>query len=153
ERDLALDLLHHLVNVAIQDRDGAEALQDRESLGAVLRSPAPFGVDRPQRNVREDNNRSAGADPGDIFAEPFQLLGSDGAEALQLRAVVQANEMNALVVEALPGLSGGRFAEALEIEFAVVAGDIVFAGDVEHILLPKAPEDLIERFEFGGLRK
>ena len=61
--------------------------------------------------------------------------------------------MYALMVKALPGLAGGRFAEALEKQFAVVAGDVVFAGDIEHFLLTKALEDLVQRVKFGGLGK
>jgi hypothetical protein len=70
-----------------------------------------------------------------------------------LDAVVETDEMHALVVEALPGLAAGGFAEAFEIQFAVVAGDVVFAGDIEHFLLTKAFEDLVEGVEFGGLGK
>src|SRR5512143_1286499 len=55
EADVALDLLHYLVNVPVEHGDRAEASQYRESLRAVLGPPAPFGVNGPQRNVREDD--------------------------------------------------------------------------------------------------
>ena len=153
EGHVALHLLHHLVNVPVEHGDRAEALQNRESLRTVLGAPAPFGVDGPQRNVREDDNRRAGGDMGDVLAEPFQLLRADRAEPFQLGAVVETDEMHALMVETLPGLAGGRFAEALEKQFAVVAGDVVFAGDIEHRFLIKALEDLLQRVKFGGLGK
>ena len=43
-----------------------------------------------------------------------------------------------------------RFAEAIEKQFAIVAGNIVFAGDIEHFFLTKALEDLVQRVKFGG---
>ncbi len=153
EGDVALDLLHHLVNVPVEHSDRSEALQDRESLRAVLGAPAPFGVNGPQRNVREDDNRCAGGEVGDVLAEPFQLLRADRAESFQLGAVVQTNEMYTLMVKALPGLAGGRFAEAFEKQFAVVAGDVMFAWDIEHFFLTKALKDLVQRVKFGGLGK
>ena len=84
EGDVALHLLHHLVNVPVEHGDRAEALQDRESLRAVLGAPAPFGVNGPQRNVREDDNRRAGGEVGDVLAEPFQLLRADLRRALPI---------------------------------------------------------------------
>ena len=153
EGDVALDLLHHLVNVPVEHGDRAEAFEDRESLRAIFGAPAPFGVNGPQRNVREDDNRRAVGDVGDVLAEPFQLLRADLAEPFQLGAVVETDEMHALVVKALPGLAAGGFAETLEIQFAVVAGDIVFAGDIEHFLLTKAFEDLVQGVEFSDLGK
>ena len=153
EGNVALDLLHHLVNVPVQHGDRAEALQDRESLSAVLGAPAPFGVNGPQRNVREDDYRRAGGEMGDVLCEPFQLLRADLAEPFQLGAVVETNEMYALVVKALPGLAGGKSAETIEVQFAVVAGDIVFAGDIEHFFLTKSLEDLVQGVEFGGFGK
>ena len=120
---------------------------------AVLGTPAPFGVNGPQRNVREDDDRRTGGKTADILAEPFQLFRADLAKPFQLGAVVETDEMHALVVKALPGLAGGGLAETLEIQFPVVAGDVVFAGDIEHFLLTKALENLVQGVEFGGLGK
>src|SRR5580658_3177354 len=153
EGDVALHLLHHLVNVPVEHGDRAEALEDGESLRAVLRAPPPFGINGPQRNVREYDDRRACGEAGDVLAEPIQLLRADRAESFQLNAVVKTDEVYALVVEALPGLAAGRFAEAIEKQFAVVTSDVVFAGDIEHFLLTKAFKDLVESVEFGGLGK
>src|ERR1700746_2287273 len=49
ERDVALDLLLDLVDVAVEHGDRPEALQIAESAGSVLGSPSPFLIDRPQR--------------------------------------------------------------------------------------------------------
>src|SRR5262249_12878746 len=67
--------------------------------------------------------------------------------------VVETDEMHALVVKALPGLASGGLAEALEKQFPVVAGDVVFAWDIEHVPLTKAPENLVQGVELGGLGK
>src|SRR5882672_6904596 len=53
ETDVSFHLLHDLMNVPIQHGYGTEALQVCESLGAVLCSPAPFRVDRPERDMGE----------------------------------------------------------------------------------------------------
>src|SRR5580692_981450 len=100
ERDVALDLLHHLVNVPVENGDSAEAFEDRESLRAVPGTPAPFGINGPQRNVREYDDRRACAEVGDVLAEPFQLIRADCAEPFQLGAVIEADEMYALMVKA-----------------------------------------------------
>src|SRR5262249_31575995 len=105
------------------------------------------------RDMREHHDRRARTERFDVLAKPFQLLRADGAEAFQLGAVVQADEVHALVVKALPGLSARRLGEALEIEFGVVAGDVVLAGYIEQLFLAKALEDLIQRVKFAGLRQ
>src|SRR5579871_121842 len=153
EGDVAFDLLHHLVNVPVQDRDGAEALKNREGLRAVLGGPAPLGVNRPKRDVREDDDRRAGAEVRDILSQPFQLVRADCTEPVQLDAVVEADEMHALVIETLPALPRALFAEAFEEELAVVPGHVVLARHVEDFFLPKTFEDLVKRIEFGGLGK
>ena len=47
--------------------------------------------------------------------------------------------MNALVVEAVPAVADGAFAEAFAIEGAVVGGGVVLAGDVEGLADLGAP--------------
>jgi hypothetical protein len=54
--------------------------------------------------VREDNDRGAGGKAGDILAEPFQLLRADLAEPFQLGAVIEPDEMYALVKSGDPGV-------------------------------------------------
>jgi hypothetical protein len=56
EGDVALDLLHHLVDVSAQHGDRSEALEIRKRLGAVLGAPAPLRIDHPQGNVSEDDD-------------------------------------------------------------------------------------------------
>src|SRR5215469_7697487 len=47
ELHVALDLLHHLVNVAIEHGDGTETLEVGKSFGAISCTPAPLRVDHP----------------------------------------------------------------------------------------------------------
>jgi len=51
KRDVTFDFLHGLVDVAVQDRDGAEALEQAKCLARIFRAPAPLLVYRPQWNV------------------------------------------------------------------------------------------------------
>src|SRR6476661_5129203 len=45
EADVPLHLLHDLMNVAVEDRDRAEPLEKGQRLPAVVRHPAPLGID------------------------------------------------------------------------------------------------------------
>ena len=61
ERDGAFDLLHHLMDVPVEHGDRAEALQIGQRLCRVIGSPAPLRIERPERHMREDDDRRAGA--------------------------------------------------------------------------------------------
>src|SRR5882724_3230393 len=74
EGNLPFDLLHDLMNMSVQHRDGTETLDVRQSLFAVVSSPSPLGIDSPQRNVRKEHNRSAGRAAFEIVLKPFQLF-------------------------------------------------------------------------------
>src|ERR1700704_367969 len=56
ERDVALNLLHDLMNVAIQHGHRTEAFEITHCLIGITRAPAPCFVNRPQRHMREDDN-------------------------------------------------------------------------------------------------
>src|SRR5215212_4858692 len=58
EGDVALDLLHHLVNVTVQYRHRAKPLEVFKRAPAVLGAPAPGGIDRPQWDMGEHDDRS-----------------------------------------------------------------------------------------------
>src|SRR4051794_2238383 len=59
--------------------------------------------------------------------------------------------MNTLMSEAIPTASSSAFAEAFQIERAVVGGGVVFAGDVEGVSYFCLFDDLRCCVEFGGL--
>ena len=65
--DGALDLLHQLVDVSVQHCDRAETGEQRERLRRILRAPAPFRRDGPERDMREDDDRRRGAFAGEII--------------------------------------------------------------------------------------
>src|SRR5208282_5757981 len=56
ERDVAFDLLHHLVDVAVEHRHRTEALEEFERAAAVFGAPAPIRIDGPERNVGEHDD-------------------------------------------------------------------------------------------------
>src|SRR5215831_310580 len=73
EGDVALDLLHHLVDVAVQHRDRAEPLQIFERTAAVLGAPAPFRIDGPEWNMGEQHDRCGFRLAAQVVLEPGQL--------------------------------------------------------------------------------
>ena len=115
EGDVAFDLLHDLVDVAVEDGDGAEALEVGEGLCAVLRAPAPFGVDHPERDVGEDDDGRGGGEGCEVLLQPGELFGAELAHGVDLEGVVEADEVDALVVEAVPAVAEGAFAEAFAV--------------------------------------
>jgi hypothetical protein len=58
--DVDLNLLHDLVDVAVEHRHRTEALEMVERARRVFGAPAPGWIDAPQRNVREDDDRGRG---------------------------------------------------------------------------------------------
>src|SRR4026208_400764 len=56
EGHVAFDLLHNLVDVPVQHRDRAEALQHIERLQPIVGAPAPIGIDGPKRDVGEHDD-------------------------------------------------------------------------------------------------
>src|SRR6266478_6854015 len=73
ECDVALDLLHDLVDVTVEHRDRAEALEVIERARRIFGAPAPYWIYRPQRNVREDDDRGRGGAAFEVVLEPFEL--------------------------------------------------------------------------------
>jgi hypothetical protein len=121
ERHIAFDLLHELVNVAVQHGDRTKASEQFQRLGRILRAPAPFGGNGPQGNMREDDERRRCAlYPSDRPPQPGELLGPEIAHAarLQVEDVVEADEMRAAVIEGIPALALGKLAIAVEIGLA-----------------------------------
>ena len=80
ERDLTFDLLHHLVNMAVQHGHGTEPLDVRQCLFAVVGSPTPVRIDSPQRNVGKQHNGGTGRTALEIVLQPFQLLVTERPE-------------------------------------------------------------------------
>src|SRR6185503_13073445 len=136
EGDVALDLLHHLVDVAVEHGDRAELLQVTESARAVLGAPAPARIDRPERDMGEHHDRLRSRAALDVVFQPFELLGAEIAEAagLEVDDVDQADEMHAVGVKRIPAGAFGAAAVALAIELArLLVDDVVLARHVMHV--------------------
>ena len=107
EGDVALDLLHHLVDMPVQHGDRAELFQIGQCLCAVGGAPAPVLVHRPQRHMCEQHDRRAGGQVRHILLQPFKLVVAQIAQpvALQVHDIDQADEMHPVVVEAVPAVT------------------------------------------------
>src|SRR5450631_3977972 len=71
--DIALHLLHDLMDMAIEHSDRAKPLQHGKGLLTVRCSPSPGWVDSPEWNVRENCNRSTALQPAEILLQPVKL--------------------------------------------------------------------------------
>src|SRR5262249_6001052 len=74
ERDITFHLLHYLMDVAVEDGHRTKFLEVEERLGAVLRAPAPILIDRPERDMSQDNDRGRGGAIFEVVLEPFELF-------------------------------------------------------------------------------
>ena len=144
-----------LVDVAVEHGDRTEPLEELERLQAVLRAPAPLRVDRPERDVGEHHDRRAVGKAGHVRLEPGELLVAEDSEALVdalAGDVDQADEVDAVVVEAVPALALGPLAEPLEV-LRPVADDVVLAWHVEDLVDLDPLEDLGDGVELLGRRE
>jgi len=82
--DVAFDLLHHLVDVAVEHRHRAELLEVGQRLGAVVGAPAPVRINGPQRDMGEQDDRRGGRTAFDVGFQPFELVGAEITEAAGL---------------------------------------------------------------------
>src|SRR6202044_3716090 len=116
----------------------AEALEIRQRLGRVVGAPAPFRIDRPQRNVREHDDRGRGGTAFQVVLEPFELLGAEVAHAaaLEIEDVDEAYEMNAVGVERVPAGAFGAASVTIDVKLPVRVEEIVLAGNVMPVKPP-----------------
>src|SRR5215469_16562087 len=104
EGNFAFHFLHHLMDMPVEHSHGAEAFYIRQRLRAIVGTPAPIGIDRPQWNVREEHDGCAGRASLQVFLEPLKLLVTERSQAarLQVGNIHKADEMHPLVIEAVP---------------------------------------------------
>src|SRR5580765_8374579 len=102
--DVTLDLLHGLMNVSVENGHGAKLFQVPKGLRAVLGSPSPFRINRPQRDMRENDDGRAGLEMLHVFFEPLELLVSKRSQSsrFQIHYVHQTNEVHALLFKDIP---------------------------------------------------
>src|SRR5262249_56136826 len=91
-------------DVEVQYGDGEEGFQESKRALVVARSPAPLRIDGPERDVSENDDRRFGAKSFHIRFEPIELFIAELAQTagLELENVDQSNEMDAVLVEAVP---------------------------------------------------
>ncbi len=101
----------------------------------------------------EHHEERAAGEPLHVLVEPFQLLRAEAAQTrrLEVQDVDQANEVHALIIEALPAIAGGPFPIAGEKLLAAIGKDIVLARHVEDLAGLNAIERLGEGIEGAGL--
>src|ERR1700730_826979 len=76
KRDVALHLLHDLMNMSVENGYGAEPLHVSERLPAVFGSPAPILIYRPQWDVGKNDDWSAAGPAFQVLLDPFEFLRS-----------------------------------------------------------------------------
>src|SRR5579863_5522241 len=101
EGHVAFDLLRQLVDVAVEDGNRSEPLQQVERTAAVLGAPAPLLVEYLHRDMGEHDDWRAVRLALQVSLEPGELLGAEIAEtaALQVDDVDEADEVDAVIVE------------------------------------------------------
>src|SRR5438270_10710849 len=104
ERHITFYFLEHLVDVTVKHSHGAKALQVSKRSFAITSPPAPLRIDRPERDVREDDNRRARSEILNVGLEPLKLLVAELTQTagLKVQDVNQSNEVNSVFVEAVP---------------------------------------------------
>src|SRR5207245_6208479 len=119
-------------DVAVQHGDRAKTLDVFERAAAVLGAPAPFRIDRPERDVGEQDDRRRLRFAAQIVLEPGEVLGAEIAEAASLEGddVDEADEVHAAGVEGIPALALGAAAVALAIELHLLVEEVMLAGHV-----------------------
>ncbi len=147
EGDVALDLLHELVDVSVEDGDRTEAPHEAEGGGGVVGAPAPVGVHGEERDVAEDHQRRLALHPLEVAFEPRQLVGAQVAELLEIDGVHQGDEVRAPMVEAEPAVALGAGPEELPVLLAGVVGGVVLAGQDQDLARPQRGEHLLDLVE------
>src|SRR5262249_33593846 len=99
----------------------------------------------------QDDDWGAASLSREILLQPRDLIGADRSQLLPLvlEHVDEGDEMNALVVEALPARAS--ISEAAEVFFAAIEKDVVLARDVDDALGLGPLEDLADHVERARL--
>jgi len=102
---------------------------------------------RPRRVVAEVADRHAGRQTRDIIFQPFQLVVPQRAQParFQVHDVDQADEVHALLLEAVPPRPAGPLWRTLMVLLSVVIQNVVLSGDIENILCRGALQNLLDR--------
>src|SRR5437868_10504683 len=123
EGDVSLNLLDGLMNMTVQDRDRSKPAKKSQRLLSVIRAPAPLRIDRPERNVRENYDGSAGRQRLEVFLQPVELFLAKESQAAfaNIDDVDQPDEVHSFLIEAVPTGPERLPAKSLPIKRTVIA--------------------------------
>ena len=130
----------------------------QEAIGrikAILGGPAPGRINRPQRDVRQDNDRRASRSASEVISQPGQLVRTKTAHAagLKPRDIDQGDEMHAAMVEGIPAVAFSILAVARQEGLgATLVEHVVIARNMEHRQAGFL-DDLVGVVEFAVLGK
>src|SRR5690242_14025157 len=115
KRHVSLDLLHRLVDMPIEHSHRTEFLQIRKCLRAIVCSPAPLRIDRPEWNVRKHNYWGAVLQVFYIVFQPLKLVVAQRSESacLQIHHIDQPDEVHTVLFEAVPSRALATFSVPL----------------------------------------
>src|SRR5262249_45011975 len=132
EGDIAFNLLHHLMDVAVEYGHRAEAFHVGERAAAVLGAPAPLRIDRPQRDMREHHDRRRRRAAFEIILDPFELLFAETthATALEIGDIDETDEVHAIGIEAIITWTLGATAVAFLVELDLGVDEVVLAWHI-----------------------
>ena len=103
------------------------------------------------------NNRCARSEIFHVCLEPFKLLVAELTKTagLKVQYVDQSNEMDAVLIEAVPtGTFGFDVLEvSFAVEFASIVEHIMLAGNMENVFGSATPENFIKGVELLRLRQ
>src|ERR1035438_7721337 len=101
--------------------------------------------------MREDHDRGAALQSGEILLQPIQLWLAKFAHALKLNNVYKSNKVDTFVIEAIPAIPLCLLAVPVQVHFPVIDRGVMLAGDIKN--LPLGPnQDLIESVELSRFR-
>src|ERR1039457_494415 len=103
--------------------------------------------------MSEQHNRRAARLPSQIVFQPFKLICAQFTHPIYRSNIYQPDEVDTLLIEAVPTSATRAFTVASEILFSVVDRNIVLAGHIEDLLLPGCLEYPFHGVEFGSLRR
>src|SRR5215475_9098366 len=120
------------MDVPVQHGDRPEALQAVKRFAAVARAPTPLRIDRPERDMGEDDDGRARSQPAHVGLEPGDLVRTEAGQAacLEVHDIDEGDEVDALALEAVPAvalrsLTVAGLVGSPAIEPVMLAGNVV----------------------------
>src|SRR5215469_11879214 len=151
---VAFNLLHDLMNMAVENRHRPKSLNEIQRPPRVLCAPTPIWVDGPQRYVGKHHDRRARRAACEIILQPRKLFFAEIAEAagFEVHNVNESDEMHAAGIETVPARAFGVATVTLSVKLHFFVKKIVFARHVIHVKT-SLRNNAISIIEFRRLRQ